>query len=43
MTLILVKCTQIGFQIEVKCNTPKYTLVVFDMFRVFCKLNLTVS
>ena len=20
------------------CNTPKYTLVVFDMFRVFCKL-----
>ena len=26
-----------------KCNTPKYTLVVFDMFRVFCKPNLTVS
>ena len=25
------------------CNTPKYTLVVFDMFRVFCKPNLTVS
>ena len=25
------------------CNTPKYTLVVFDMFRVFCKHNLTVS
>ena len=25
------------------CNTPKYTLVVFDMFRVFCKLNLNVS
>ena len=25
------------------CNTPKYTLVVFDMFRVFCKNNLTVS
>ena len=24
------------------CNTPKYTLVVFDMFRVFCKHNLTV-
>ena len=23
------------------CNTPKYTLVVFDMFRVFCKHNLT--
>ena len=26
-----------------QCNTPKYTLVVFDMFRVFCKLNLNVS
>ena len=25
------------------CNTPKYTLVVFDMFRVFCKRNLNVS
>ena len=25
------------------CNTPKYTLVVIDMFRVFCKHNLTVS
>ena len=25
------------------CNTPKYTLVVFDVFRVFCKSNLTVS
>ena len=25
------------------CNTPKYTLVVFDIFRVFCKRNLTVS
>ena len=22
---------------ETFCNTPKYTLVVFDMFRVFCK------
>ena len=28
---------------EDKCNTPKYTLVVFDMFRVFCKRNLNVS
>ena len=28
---------------EALCNTPKYTLVVFDMFRVFCKPNLTVS
>ena len=25
------------------CNTPKYTLVVFDIFRVLCKRNLTVS
>ena len=25
------------------CNTPKYTLVIFDMFRVFCKHNLTFS
>ena len=25
------------------CNTPKYTLVIFDMFRVFCKHNLTIS
>ena len=25
------------------CNTTKYTLVVFDMFRVFCKPNLNVS
>ena len=25
------------------CNTPKYTLAVFDLFRVFCKHNLTVS
>ena len=25
------------------CNAPKYTLVVFDMFKVFCKHNLNVS
>ena len=25
------------------CNTPKDTLVVFDMFRVFCRHNLNVS
>ena len=25
------------------CNTPKYTLAVFDMFRVFCQHNLNVS
>ena len=28
---------------EENCNTPKYTLVGFDMFRVFCKHNLNVS
>ena len=26
-----------------QCNTPKYTLVVFDMFRVFFKCKLNVS
>ena len=25
------------------CNTPKYTLVDFDMFRVFCRYNLNFS
>ena len=25
------------------CNTPKYTLAVFDMFRVFCQRKLNVS
>ena len=30
-------------EIGLGCNTPKYTLVVFDMFRVFCKPNLNVS
>ena len=24
------------------CNASKYTLVIFDMFRVFCKHNLNV-
>ena len=28
---------------KVSCNTPKYTLVVFEVFRVFCKPNLNVS
>ena len=30
-------CTSIP---SLGCNTPKYTLVVFNMFRVFCKYNL---
>ena len=30
-------------KIQYVCNTPKYTLAVFDMFRVFCKRNLNVS
>ena len=29
--------------VQLRCNTPKYTLVVFDMFRVFCKHNLNGS
>ena len=24
----------------VTCNTPKYTLIILDMFRVFCRYNL---
>ena len=32
-----------GKKQKASCNTPKYTLVVFDMFRVFYKHNLTVS
>ena len=37
--LIIYVCCSICFP----CNAPKYTLVVFDMFRVFCKHNLNVS
>ena len=25
------------------CNTPKYTLVIFNMFRVFCRHKLNFS
>ena len=28
---------------QARCNAPKYTLAVFDMFRVFCNHNLNVS
>ena len=31
---------EIYFKGGENCNTPKYTLVVFDMFRVFCKYKL---
>ena len=31
-----------GDKHDALCNTPKYTLVVFDMFRIFCKHNLNV-
>ena len=34
---------KVEVKVERSCNTPKYTLVVFDMFRVFCKRNLNVS
>ena len=37
---VLKRVGTVAYQL---CNTPKYTLVVFDMFRVFCKSNLTVS
>ena len=30
-------------RLGVFCNTPKYTLAAFDMFRVFCKCHLNVS
>ena len=32
-----------GLFIKYLCNTPKYTLAVFDMFQVFCKHNLNAS
>ena len=25
------------------CNTPKYTLVIFNVFRVYCRYNLNFS
>ena len=31
------------YSLDKLCNTPKYTLAVFDMFRVFCKYKLNVS
>ena len=31
------------FLVNEWCNTPKYTLAVLDMFRVFCQCNLNVS
>ena len=41
--LLVLPSITILLRLEFLCNTPKYTLVVFDMFRAFCKLNLTVS
>ena len=38
-----ILCCDKAFFMLQQCNTPKYTLVVFDMFRVFCKSNLTVT
>ena len=44
---ILRKCNKaIGWKISYLkgiCNTPKYTLFVFSMFRVFCWYNLKFS
>ena len=36
-------CKKLTTVLESFCNTSKYTLVVFDKFRVFCKPNLIVS
>ena len=40
-----LKCSENGFSsiLGGSYNAPKYTLVVFDMFRVFCKHNLNAS
>ena len=34
---------EIYFKEGENCNTPKYTLVVFSMFRVVCRYNLNFS
>ena len=39
----LAEMEKVMTQLQSICNTPKYTLAVFDMFRVFCKHNLNVS
>ena len=33
----------LNFESASRCNAPKYTLVVFDMFRVFCRHKLKFS
>ena len=38
----VAKMMEVWFR-DAWCNTPKYTLVVLDMFRVFCKHNLNAS
>ena len=40
---VSVKTTSLFMFWHGPCNTPKHTLVVFDMFRVFCKPNWNVS
>ena len=40
---ILKSETEYDILVTNPVTPPKYTLVVFDMFRVFCKPNLTVS
>ena len=43
MVFVIFACYFVLKMFVIDCNTPKYTLVVFDVFRVFCKSNLTVS
>ena len=43
MTLALHMHRDINILGVGECNTPEYTLVVFDMFRVFCRHKLNFS
>ena len=35
-----IKCFKCQGRGHIVCNTPKYTLLVFNVFRVFCRYNL---
>ena len=40
---VLTRILPFSILTRILCNTPKYTIVIFDMFRVFCKRKLNVS
>ena len=40
---ITIYCVPLSPFWDYWCNTPKYTLVVFNVFRVFCRYNLNFS